>query len=254
MSFPKELVQLVSAHSRGDVPADVLAHRLGRITMRAVLPSGSIVLKLWELSDRISRLRQITKWTKGRQEWQILNKLYASGVSVPTPLYFLKLSADTPHREALILSDLGDATPLGLYIHHLSKSNNIDAIERLNNTIIDITTHMLKIGITDNDHRLNNFLIGADGRIWRIDFENAAHFSSRIIRGKASGSMLAALIASHAWMCRFTPDETRRFAVGLKDAVRPTQDILVNTRKKALVELQRLEKRSGFKLDMDIGW
>ena len=153
-----------------------------------------------------------------------------------------------------MVQDLGPGEVLLGLLHGLSKGGNLAALHCRQQQVVDLTAGLLRVDVTDNDHRLSNFLATSDGIVWRIDFENAARFRPAALRDRAAGAMLGALLASHAWACRFTPSENSRFGQMLADAIHPSDAVRHRARDLARRELARLRARTGCDLANDPGW
>ncbi|MCC5823200.1 MAG: lipopolysaccharide kinase InaA family protein [Phycisphaerales bacterium] len=243
------------ALSRGDLEGEVLAARPGRVTVRVDDGSPGLVYKLWNLSAPKSVLRRVARRTKGRSEWDALRRLRAAGVAVPEPLAFFRLrGGGVRHHEVLIVEDLSPCESLQKLMHSSSKHGREAEVERLDGEVITLTAAMIGQGVVDNDHRLGNFVVRADGALYRLDFENA----SRIGRGRRGderlGVMLGALVSSHAWATRFAPELTPRFVERLLGEIRPGERTLERARSAAAAEISWLCDRSGFTLSNELGW
>lgn len=248
-------IETARALSRGEMEGEVLATRPGRVTVRVDGGERGLVFKLWNLSDPKSVLRRVARRTKGRSEWDALRWLRAGGVAVPEPLAFFPLrGGGVRHHEALVVEDLSPCESLHKLVHSSSKHGRGDEVERLEGALIGLTAAMIGLGVVDNDHRLGNFVVRADGALYRLDFENAL----RVGRGRRGderlGVMIGALVSSHAWATRFTPELTPRFVGRLLGEVRLGDRALERARSAADAEISWLCNRSGFTLSNELGW
>mgnify|MGYP003142514402 CR=1 FL=1 len=245
---------LAESVSRGESEGELLARCPGRVTVRQETESGTVIVKLWRLSDPRSVARRLLRRTKGRSEFESLQHLTALGVPVPDPLFFFQLSGrNIEHHEAMIVKDLAPCEPLHAFLHSCSKHGDSSEVERLNAEVIRITAAMIESGVVDNDHRLGNFVVGSDKAVYRLDFENAAPVGSRWRKDQRLGVMIGALLSSHAWSTRFVPDQTPRFVEQLMSQIHLSSRALDTARKFTAAEITRLADRSGFQLSQDLG-
>lgn len=256
MSDPSQrFIETARALSCGELDGEVLAARPGRVTVRVDGGERGLVFKLWNLSDPKGVLRWVARRTKGRSEWDALRRLRAGGVAVPQPLAFFPLrGGGVRHHEALVVEDLSPCESLHKLVHSSSKHGRGDEVERLEGALIGLTAAMIGLGVADNDHRLGNFVVRADGALYRLDFENAS-WAGRGRRGEERlGVMIGALVSSHAWATRFTPELTPRFVGRLLDEVRLGDRALERARAAADAEITWLCDRSGFTMSRDLPW
>lgn len=250
---PGVLSQLACSLSRGDRAFHTLARRPGRVTGRTDTASGPLIVKLWNLHDPRSAVRRLARHTKGRCEWNALGHLHRAGVAVPEPLGFFPLRS-AAHHEALVIEDLAPCETLHSRLHGRSKAGDTAEAARLTEQLIGLTAEMVAAGVYDNDHRLANFVVRDDGRVFRIDFENARRLPPGSRRDWALGVMLGALVSSYAWVVRFEPSLTPPFVEGLLEAVRPGERSLRHARKAAAKSLRRRHGGSKRILPADLGW
>lgn len=246
------LREFTASISRGDHPAEQLAERPGRITVRVQAGASPVIVKLWNLHDPRSTVRRLARHTKGRCEWNALGHLHAAGVAVPEPLGLFRLRG-APHHEALVIEDLVPCETLHSRLHGRSKAGDTAEAARLTEQLIGLTAEMVAAGVYDNDHRLGNFVVREEGRVFRVDFENARRLRPGPRRDRALGVMLGALVSSYAWVVRFEPWLTPGVVEGLLEAVRPDERVLRHARPAAERDLRRVFEGSGFEAPA-IGW
>jgi tRNA A-37 threonylcarbamoyl transferase component Bud32 len=250
----QEFVAMAAAISRGTVEGEVLARQAHRMTVRTGTGGVPVIVKLWSLRNLNGLVRRVLRRTKGRAEWKTLRLLRDSSVPVPEVLaYFPLRGAGVRHQEVLVVEDLAPCEPLHKYLHACSKHGDRAEVERVGGEIIRITAGMLRAGVADNDHRIGNFVMREDGRVYRLDFENA-----RLVRAGDRGDdlvgvMIGALVSSHAWITRFKPEQTPRFVAELLEEVRLSDRALERARSAAESEITWLRNRSGFTVSQNLG-
>jgi hypothetical protein len=249
-----ELQALAEDIAHGAVEAQVLARRPGRVTVRADSTSGPVIVKLWNLSDARSTVRRLTAHTKGQAEWRSLSLLHGSATAVPEPLAFFRLTRGGPYHEALVLQDLSPCVDLMHLMHRHTKTGDVGQIRAQGDQIIQLTCALFEAELFDNDHRLANFVERPDGRIYRLDLENAWRPPLYFLQQRARASMLAALLESHIWACRFNPQLSRDFAAALFGVVKPERTLVDQIRKLTLAAVDHRRSKSNFDLPRDLGW
>ena len=102
------------------------------------------------------------------------------------------------YDEILVLEDLGDCEDSSVVLKRLFESDPAGARD-LEEDIIQQTRFMLDSGMVDIDHRLNNFIVTADGFPVRIDFEHCKEYRYPYMHKESVGRMLGVLIGSHVF-------------------------------------------------------
>lgn len=251
---------LARAVSRGEAGGvEVLAERVGRVTVRASAPGGTgratVVVKLWRLSDWRSVARRAAGRTKGACEWAALSRLHPAGVAVAQPLAFFRLDG-AAHHEALVVGDLSPCAPVGKVLQAAMNAGDGALVEKVCERVVAMTGRMVSLGVVDSDHRLGNFVWrgdGSDGGLFRVDFENARVFGGRAPE-RAVGVMLGALSASAAWATRKDPGVAVGLVERLLEALRPSDRVRRAAEKRARADLADFRRRTGEAISTEGGW
>lgn len=129
--------------------------------------------------------------SRGRREWEILNRLWERGIAVPEPLGF----EEEENGASRLLLRLLPGSPLDRRRPWAPGSPPspewIPSFARLVRELHDL-------GLRDPDRHGGNFLLGRDGRIWAVDFHKARIGSPLTLRERrrALGVLWASLLAA----------------------------------------------------------
>ena len=250
------LIQLLEDAAKGHGGSfEVLVQRPRRMVARAQTTTGPVIVKLWDLSDIRGSIRSLAGRTKGRAEFLALERLAEHGFPAPGVQSWARLSGHIGafrFHEVLCMQDISPCTSLAKILHRAAKAGDDETVRALDKRIIMLTRSMIDAGVLDNDHRVGNFLVLADGDLRRIDFENAVLDLGLPARIWYLGVMLGALVSSHGWMCRHRPEYTPRFLASLVEAIAPSDLALMVTRRKVRTELKRFAPHSEVPLQIDL--
>jgi hypothetical protein len=249
MTKPEEIERLVCGHleavSRGE--DDSVVHSRNRNRgglMRGSLPSGeAVVVKFWRIRNAKERLKRFFRVSNGQREWEIHTAVYAVGVPTPKPIGFCRhLTSPTGHFEAMAIADLGETTRVLEYLKTLIEEGSEEAVSQCERALIKITSGLIRMGVVDIDHQLNNFLVDINGGFFRVDFECARQSGWLRSGRKHLVEMLARFLLSHTFVVQPDTDRTISFAERLYEVLaidRPAR-ALISERVKAMLEVQRL--------------
>ena len=248
-TLPIGIEALVGSHLVSDqtpVGGDAIHPRGGDRggLLRLPLESGeTVVAKLWSVRNRKERIKVALRFSNGRREWRMHQFIHAAGVPVPVPLGFGQVRLSNGQLwEAIVIEDLGD-TDRGLpHLKKLISARLENEIATFQDELINITTQLVRLGVVDIDHQLNNFVVNRKGRLLRIDFECARRTWNRNSVGRDYAEMIARLLASHVYAVQPDVQRTERFAEGLYSRLDPDPRIraLVSKSVNNKLEYQRL--------------
>lgn len=161
---------------------------------------GSVVVKVWRIRNVKERIKSAAYISNGWREWRMHRYIYRKGIRVPEPLFFSRLKVVTDeYYEVMGIEDLGE-TEQGLpYLKRLIAAEDESRITTFENSLVNITTEIVGLGIVDIDHQLNNFLIDKVQRLMRIDFECARRPLFGIVPREEFAEMIARLLTSHIY-------------------------------------------------------
>jgi hypothetical protein len=207
--------------------------------------SCGAVIKVWKIRNLKERLKSILQLSNGRREWRMHRFIYKSGIEVPAPLAFQRLTMSNGDLfELMAIEDLGE-TWCGLpYLKNLLEAGDVAGIANFENRLVQITAAFVKVHVLDVDHQLNNFVLDERGRLMRIDFECARRRPLCINAKRDVAEMLARLIASHIYAVQPEVNRSVAFAeqlfikLGISPRVRRMVSTSVN---------EKLEKQNDRK-------
>lgn len=199
------LNRIETVHTRSDNRGGLL---------RLLLASGgSVIVKVWRLRNFKEQLKSFAYLSNGRREWRVHRFIYKAGIQAPAPLAFYQMMMPEGIRcELMAIEDLG-VTCQGLpYLKQLiAHGHEVDIIS-FENSLIELTNQFIKLRILDIDHQLNNFVVDAQGRLMRIDFECARKHPLGVMPRKEYAEMLSRLITSHIYAVQPDVGRSVRFA------------------------------------------
>jgi hypothetical protein len=218
----------------------------GGLLRLSLKSGGSIVIKIWRFRNIKERIKFAVHLSNGRREWRMHRLLYNAGIPTPQPLWFHSLDvANGQIYEAMAIEDLG-ATERGLTrLKKLVVTEDENAVISLEDRLILITVKFIQLGVLDVDHQLNNFLVDADGHLFRIDFECARQRYLTTLRKQEYSEMIARLLASHIYAVQ--PDVIRSvyFAERLYNNLNFDHQLQIMVRKSVDSKLERQRRENG---------
>lgn len=248
-------IDVAFAVSAGEVRYDVLRRRPDVLTARATVEDDhSVIVKLWNRPTLRGALRRLTRTNTGYREWRALNILRAARVRVPRPLAYVRLTDPRcTHTEALVSEDLGRAGRTIDRVKTCIAAGDHDALAAIENELISLTADVLRAGIVDPDHRLENFIFARDGRLARIDLEHGVSICTPW-GALRYGTMLGTLIGSYVFAVQPHIYLADAFARRLAERMAPPPRVL---RRAAAVSKQMLDHQRetiGIDARLSLGW
>lgn len=178
-------VQIIHTRSRG---------RGGLIRLN-IATGGTVIVKVWHTRTLKELFKSVAYLSNGRREWRMHRLIYQAGIDVPEPLAFYRLlMADGSWCEAMVLEDLGETENGMTHLKQLISAGDQSAVLAFENDLIVSTARLLDLHILDIDHRINNFVVDARGRLIRIDFECARRYPFHVMPQQEYVKMLARFI------------------------------------------------------------
>ncbi|MBK8978409.1 MAG: hypothetical protein IPM29_21115 [Planctomycetes bacterium] len=150
--------------------AEVLDGGPVRTTVRARTPDGAaLVVKLFHPFDAGERVRALLRRPRAETERRNLDEARRRGLPVPSALGVLRLS---PLRAALLLEDLGPATPLDVLVDTLTDRDERALLTTLT-AAGELLRNALQQGLEHRDLHLGNVVRLGDGSLRLLDLHKA---------------------------------------------------------------------------------
>lgn len=192
-------------HTRGD--------RRGGLLRIPLDSQESTVVKIWRIRNLKERIKSKVYFSNAWREWHMHQFIHQAGVQAPVPIDYFRLSLPKGDTfECMAIEDLGE-TERGLpYLKRLIANNDESKAKVFEKGLVDITLDLIKLGVLDIDHQLNNFLVDSNDRLVRIDFECARRYWMGFKPKGTFAEMIARLLASHVYAVQPNVSRTERFA------------------------------------------
>ena len=234
---------------KDDTGVSSLYKRLGARgeVLRMMKDDGrSMIVKVTICKTVKSRIKNVLQISNSWREWRIHNKLYTLDIPVPEPLWFGDiLLSDGTKYEVIVMEDLGKSEPVGHYLNALRLEQQDNLIASTEDTVISLTEKIISLGFVDIDNHLRNFLISADGRMVRIDFEVAYRPMFLALAKKKYLQMMARLVESHVYAMQPETERTVAFVKKLCDEMKMDSKMQRVVEKQVNVRLAKQSKGSG---------
>jgi hypothetical protein len=224
----EECLELVRRWLAGEVESSELKpDRDDCAVFRVLADRKPVILKLWSKPGWRGRARRWSRTSPMRRELRALERLGAAGLAVPRVVGACGLGRMRSRwTEALVLSDLGDCTLAMVHTKMLARSGRERELHQYLTEVLDLTEGMIRCGIVDSDHSLQNLVATPDGRAVRLDFELARVAPLGIIGKRQLGVALAHLIGSYAYAIQPDVHRATEFARQLQERLRPPPAVL----------------------------
>lgn len=209
---------------------------------------NSIIVKMWSRQGLKGLVRRVLRITPGFHEWRSLSRMRAAGVPVPVPLGFCNVSPSfLGYTEALFLEDLGACESASTHLKKLIQGRNEKSVIAFENELIDITEQIVRAGILDLDHGMNNIVVTQLGRLVKLDVELARRVFWPSRFPAMYGRMLGRLIGLHAFAVQPDVDRNRRFTERLCERLSPPPGAL----RRAGVYVRELMRKQRDEIGLD---
>lgn len=221
-TIPRDIEDLLRRHLSAEFPADdglVLHTRSknrGGLLRLPLKNGGSIIVKIWLARNVRERIKSILHLSNGRREWKMHRFIHRAGILTPKPLWFRRLTLTSNEScEAMAIEDLGE-TESGLpHLKKLITTADEAGIVAFEDKLIVATERFIDRHIIDIDHQLNNFVVDAQGRLMRVDFECAKRYRLGLVPKPDYAQMIARLLASHIYAVQPDTKRTENFSARL---------------------------------------
>jgi hypothetical protein len=164
-----------------------------------LVPGTTIVAKLWKRRSAAKTMRHAFGATAGQREWSSLCRLRAAGLPVPCPLIYCPLAPNRDgYVEAVLMEDLGPVQNTWNYMMDILARDQLQELERLEETVISHTAAMIDLSILDLDNTLGNYVIRQSGEILRIDLEATRTVRAPRLHPVRHAAALGHMVVSYA--------------------------------------------------------
>jgi hypothetical protein len=120
--------------------------------------------------------------------------------------------------------------------------------------VLDLTEGLLRCGIIDTDHSMQNLVATPDGRAVRLDFEIARVAPLGIMSDRELGEALAHLIGSFAFAIQPEVHRATEFARQVQERLRPSRAVLEATSVEVRRMMQVQLDNSGIDTHLPLPW
>ena len=223
-----EIAELVRRIGQGEPVGQVLRHKRADVMVaRASLDQGSsVIVKLWDRRGVKQLVRRWMGWSEPWREARALARLNAVGMAAPGLLEQLRLNdPSVPYSHALIIEDLGECVRAVEHVTDLVSRGLDDQLATVESEVIAITGDMVRAGVLDLDHSLNNMLIPPAGSARRVDLEFAVCCADANRRPRLYGTMLGRLIGTYTFAVQPGVERVFDFADQLYRNVSPPASV-----------------------------
>jgi len=245
--------ELVVSISQGrSATARVLRHKRSDVLVtRALSHRGdSVIIKLWSRRGIRHRVRRWFGRSEPWREAQALRKLNAANVAAPMLIDEFQLSGpNVQHTHAIVMEDLGECVRVVEHVTKLVSQGRQDELTAVESAIIDITADMIRVGVLDLDHSLNNMLMPPTGVPARVDLEFAVCCANSGRRPRLCGTMLGRLIGTYTFAVQPRIERVPDFTQRLYSRVLPSQRVRGYARRYVSQMMAKQRQRSGVDFD-----
>lgn len=238
--------------------AQVLRKREDSLIARIHAPTespGTAIVKLWTRPGITGWIRRVSGTSSSQREFRALTRLHSSGVSVPRVLAHLRLNeTEIAYTDALVLEDIGSSVTALQHIKLLIAEGREEALRTIEDTIIDMTCGLVRAGIVDPDHSLNNLAVTPTGRVVGLDFELALCTRFPSLMPRKYGQMLGRLLSSYTFAVQPDVSRASAFADRLLKHLRPPQSVLRAGKRALAQHLDIQRSHTGIDIHLDAHW
>jgi hypothetical protein len=247
---------LVSRWLAGDLPSDDLKPgREDSGVFRVQGSSGAVILKLWAKPGWRGVARRLSRTSPMRRELRALQILGRAGLAVPGVIGWCDLTGlRSRWTEALLLEDLGECTRAMVHTRQLVEAGREQELATYMAEVLDLTEGVLRCGIIDTDHSMQNLVATPDGRAVRLDFEIARVAPLGVMSSRELGETLAHLIGSFAFAIQPEVHRATEFARQVQERLRPSRAVLEATSTEIRRMMQVQLEHSGIDTHVPLPW
>jgi hypothetical protein len=249
-----EALNLALAVSTRSHPDLELLRQRGNDVIIARIPAQdppTVIVKCWNRRGIRGSLRRLTRSNIGWREATALRRLEQLKTPAPRCLAYLELPHNAPHTEALISTDLGPCRDSTEFFKEHIKSDP-EARTAFNQTLIEMTQHMIQKGLLDPDHRLPNIVITPDNQAMRIDFELCIPVRCPRLHPGLHGDMLGVFIGSYVFAVQPDLDLARVFARDLFKKLAPSPQVVRRAQHTLNKMVERQQTDTGIFSPLDL--
>lgn len=238
----------------GDADAQLLRTKGGRAVYRACDHTGrTVIVKVLPMPPFPRKLRQAVRVRRMVHEARLTGLLVAHDVRVPRILGYATLPAQScGPAYAKVVEDLGPGEDGMAYAKRCIGESDTVRLLDFEQQVIDITARMIELAIFDTDHGIGNFHVTADGRVCRLDLDDARQAWAPALATRLYARMVGRLVATYAFTVQ--PDITRandfnhRLSQRLRFAPRVQRKAQAYIRR----QLEQQRKRCGIDTHVDL--
>jgi hypothetical protein len=214
--------------------------------------ASTLIVKVWMQRGLRYRIRRILGISNAQHEWRIHRYLHASGAPVPIPFAYGAKRVGRRAFEMVVVEDLGSLTTGLMHLKRCLRDGQEETAKKFEREIIRITVGLVRAGVLDIDHKLNNFGVTDDGSVYRLDIECARRW--RGLPVEVYGKMLGRLIASHAFACQPALERTEAFATNLAYSLDAPRHVLARARAEVELMFRQQEVKVGIDSRLQLPW
>jgi len=176
-------------------------------------------------------------------------------IAVPRPLGFCSVVPDIAgYTDVLFMEDLGECESATEHLKRLIRAGQEAQALTFENVLIDITEQILKAGMLDLDHGMNNIVVTSSGRPVKLDVELARRVIWPRLFPAMYGRMLGRLIGLHAFAVQPDVGRTKRFAERLCERLKPPPGVLKRAGSYARELMQKQLQNVGIDTQLVLPW
>lgn len=184
----------------------------GRVVVVRVGHYGnSYIVKCWRRDFFRALVSKLLGCGTGRRECMASRRMSSLSCVFPKVVHYDEVNSGLfAYYEILVFEDLGVCEPASTYLKRMLLAGDDRALDA-EDEIINQTKLMIDNGMIDIDHRLCNFIVNAEGRPVRVDFEHCKKYRKLHICNTSFSKMLGTLIGSHVFASQPHTELTQDF-------------------------------------------
>ena len=213
-----------------------------------------VIVKAWALRNLRERIKCWLGISNGAREWKMHCRVQQLGLRVPQPVAYSQVVIPSGRYEIMVVEDLGETTKALQYLKRCLARKDDAEIARLEESVIEMAHLLVRAGVVDVDHQLNNIVLDASNEIVRIDLECARRCRPGRVPTEAYSTMIARLICTHAYACQPDLHLTEAFARTLSDRLQPPAAVLELAEAIINRNLKKQHRRKGIDSRLSLAW